>query len=878
MTGTSTKTRLRTMSIVLTLLLAMGMLLSLPAAGAGTSASSARGRATIRAFEQHKAALLDGMNVYFGNLHSHTAFSGGQGTPAEALTWARDTAGFDFYAITDHAEFITDAQWAEIGQNTDEFNQDGSFVALRGFEWSNLYFGHSCVYNTANYTNSLATPIMKCFYEWLVANNGYAQFNHPGREPGLFSCFKYSSDSFGSRMLAIETGNKEVGNNDGEYLARYPQALDKGWRLSPTNNQDNHELSTYSNRTAVVGPALTRTSILDSMLARRTYSTDDPNMRVVFKYGTSWMGSEVERDVGPAGFSVLVEDDEEISRLELITTGGAVAAQTDFAPGSGSTRVTWEPVVPVTGNAYYYLKVTERDTNNDDDLSSGTQVAVTAPIWFNLPMANGVAPAGTWYRGDLHSHSTYSDGDSSVATVVSVAESKGLDFFGLTDHDTVDQWADPGFHSDKLTLLNGVEWTTDKGHANIWSDKLFDWSRISPTLASGDAKTAIETTHLLAAEGGQKILFSMNHPNGFACQWMNSFEDSKEADCMEVWNSRFAWPNLNFLTLQQQLDSYLKQGKHITMVGGSDCHCHIFGDITKPLSFFESLYNDIGVPTTWVYAKSKGATDILDGMLDGHVSISFKPSGPQVQLMADPSFREGEPETYEVMMGDAIPDRALGRRVRFRAQVSGAGVALPSMLSVWKNGSPILVNIGNTSDYSYDFVDVPRKGDYYRVQLNQIDSDSAENPVMQFLQLTQLGWVSALSNPIYTWGAGPAVASIDPASGINNGQVKVTDLAGAGFQKGAAVELRKSGQPAITASDVSVESPAKITCALGLPGAAPGQWDVVVINPNSRTGVKVGGFTVEQAWKATRPLKRSPAVNKARPVTSRRRGTAPGKK
>lgn len=38
-------------------------------------------------------------------------------------------------------------------------------------------------------------------------------------------------------------------------------------------------------------------------------------------------------------------------------------------------------------------------------------------------------PEGEWYKGDLHCHSTHSDGDSSVQDVIASAESKGLDFF-----------------------------------------------------------------------------------------------------------------------------------------------------------------------------------------------------------------------------------------------------------------------------------------------------------------------------------------------------------------------------------------------------------------------------------------------------------------
>ena len=40
--------------------------------------------------------------VFFGNLHSHTSYSDGSGTPREAFTHARDAANLDFLAITEH--------------------------------------------------------------------------------------------------------------------------------------------------------------------------------------------------------------------------------------------------------------------------------------------------------------------------------------------------------------------------------------------------------------------------------------------------------------------------------------------------------------------------------------------------------------------------------------------------------------------------------------------------------------------------------------------------------------------------------------------------------------------------------------------------------
>lgn len=42
--------------------------------------------------------------IFFGNLHSHTSYSDGKGTPEQAFTHATDYG--DFLAVTDHCYFM----------------------------------------------------------------------------------------------------------------------------------------------------------------------------------------------------------------------------------------------------------------------------------------------------------------------------------------------------------------------------------------------------------------------------------------------------------------------------------------------------------------------------------------------------------------------------------------------------------------------------------------------------------------------------------------------------------------------------------------------------------------------------------------------------
>jgi len=58
---------------------------------------------------------------------------------------------------------------------------------------------------------------------------------------------------------------------------------------------------------------------------------------------------------------------------------------------------------------------------------------------------NGILPfdgAGNWYKGNLHCHSTVSDGILTPEEVVSVYKRNGWDFLAFTDHRIFTDWSD----------------------------------------------------------------------------------------------------------------------------------------------------------------------------------------------------------------------------------------------------------------------------------------------------------------------------------------------------------------------------------------------------------------------------------------------------
>ncbi len=253
----------------------------------------------------------------------------------------------------------------------------------------------------------------------------------------------------------------------------------------------------------------------------------------------------------------------------------------------------------------------------------------------------GTARAGVWCRGDLHAHSNYSDGDSPVAALVAEAERLGLDFFALTDHDgslkgVPLHWSDPGYTSDKLVLLYGMEWTTISGHANVWAAAPFDYAPLWQAHRNHDPAATAAAMH---EQGG---LFSINHPEEFViCPWQ--YPVPEDTDCIEVWNALYSLPSMSRMAVHVFWDNLLQDGRRLTAVGGSDTH---------HLKKVFSLFYDLAMPTTWVWAQERTAEAILAGIKNGHVTISYSVDSPRFELAVD---ADGDGQ-FEIMMGDAAPE------------------------------------------------------------------------------------------------------------------------------------------------------------------------------------------------------------------------------
>ena len=363
--------------------------------------------------------------LYFGQLHSHTQYSDGAGSLDAALDYVKnlpESANVQFVAFTDHSNYFdttgaanpegalydmslasasSQETWNSYRSSVAAFNEAnaGSLVALAGFEmtWSGGP-GHINTFNTpgivsrnnSTLNNKTDYAGMRAYYALLSQQEGadsLSQFNHPGNTFGTFGDFAFWDPVIDSRMYMVEAGNGEGQIGAGGYYPSYEyytMALDKGWHLAPTNNQDNHK-GRWGNandaRDVILTDDFSEEGIYDALRAMRMYATEDKNLEIGYTVNGMLLGSSLTEVPEKLNIHVTVNDpdaSDTITKVEVIVN-------------SGKTAYTWDdPAVLATGDlsvtldpdySYYYIRVTQ----GDGDL------AVTAPVWVGETLKLGIS-------------------------------------------------------------------------------------------------------------------------------------------------------------------------------------------------------------------------------------------------------------------------------------------------------------------------------------------------------------------------------------------------------------------------------------------------------------------------------------------------------
>ncbi|MGH3442669.1 MAG: hypothetical protein ACRDUY_11635, partial [Nitriliruptorales bacterium] len=228
---------------------------------------------------------------------------------------------------------IDEARWVRAKELADAADDPGRFVAMRGFEWSSPFLGHINVWLSERWIDPLHTagidssglgehfrevpgagdPVgaaldtvgranpahtgMIPFYEWLTADpstpvlgggaDGLASFNHPGRETGRFSYFRYH-EAVASHFVAVEMLNRREDHLFKSFASGQPsplvECLNAGWRVGISGVSDEHGTDwghpEGKGRTGLWVSELTRDGVAEALQARRLFATFLDGLRV----------------------------------------------------------------------------------------------------------------------------------------------------------------------------------------------------------------------------------------------------------------------------------------------------------------------------------------------------------------------------------------------------------------------------------------------------------------------------------------------------------------------------------------------------------------------------------------------------------------------
>jgi len=373
-----------------------------------------------------------GYTHYYGNLHSHTSYSDGVQTPAQAYTYARIGAPtpLDFLAVTDHnhgGAGMSLPSYALGAAEAASANDDGDFVAIWGQEWG--------IIATGGHANLFEAPVLFGWepgnYDVFVAEGDYTGLysaflaNPPSAYPpvvewchpvgGDFNNYALTPDSrqvvhlfsmISGPAFSTSTTESDVGSTTGNEIL-LQEALRDSHRVSPAGDQDNHEATwgaSTQTRTIALASGLTKSQIMAALAARRAYASQDHNVEVDFSADGHAMG---EAWTAATGIRIVVrvtdpDPGDAVAQIELMrgVTGSSTA--TVVASNLGSADFAWRELdtfAPGT-EVHYYLRIRQSDNAITwtgpvyvtYDPSAATAVG-DAPAAATLEMAVGPNPS-----------------------------------------------------------------------------------------------------------------------------------------------------------------------------------------------------------------------------------------------------------------------------------------------------------------------------------------------------------------------------------------------------------------------------------------------------------------------------------------------------
>ena len=584
---------------------------------------------------------------YFGQLHSHTQYSDGSGSLDTALDYVKnlpESANVQFVAFTDHSNYFdttsaanpegalydmdlataySQQRWKEYKDKIADFNSANTgVIAIGGFEmtWSGGP-GHINTFNTEGIVsrnnktlnNKTSDAGMKAYYALLSQSEGIdsiSQFNHPGTTFGTFSDFAYWDGVIDSRIYMVEVGNGEGQIGAGGYYPSYEyyiMALDKGWHVAPTNNQDNHK-GKWGNandaRDVIITDNFSEEGIYEAIRERRMYSTEDKNLELGYTVNGSMMGSTLSTVPEALDIEVSVADPDKtdsISKVEIVANSGKVVYTWDD-PAELTAGLLTAQLAP--SYSYYFVRVTEADGD----------LAVTAPVWvgemLKLGVSSFVCGTSTPVTGEeLTLTTTMFNSETTDATVKALSYTIGGVSIGV---DQTGYTVAAG-----STLEIPFKWTPDKARVTTVT--------VTAVVEQGGNEYTFTKTLELDVQDADKLVYI-----GIDASHYNEYVAGNYKDSMGNFGNLAAQYSVRTVTLGTSADL-------IAACGNSKYKAIILTAPSRRLEAAQAdprVYSDAELAAIKAFNAS-GGTVILAGWSDNYENYDVIQNNPAIKHMAE---------------------------------------------------------------------------------------------------------------------------------------------------------------------------------------------------------------------------------------------------
>lgn len=263
-------------------------------------------------------------------------------------------------------------------------------------------------------------------------------------------------------------------------------------------------------------------------------------------------------------------------------------------------------------------------------------MTLTSPL---TPDSLPFAQPGRFYRGNLHGHSTNSDGRWTPAEHIRQYRLNGYDFVALTDHCNEHHGYDisdtSAFRDDEFTTLFGAELHPGEIESgSAWHLLAVGLPLDFETYREGDTGASVARRAMAAG-----AFVAATHPNWYA-QTVADIETLDEIDAVECYNGGcdaesdrgYSWHFIELL---------LHRGHRVGAIATDDVHA-----ADKGLGDFMR---------GWVQVKAEALTPeaLLRALKDGHYYASTGPQLHNVEFQGDKLVVECSPARQILVTGES---------------------------------------------------------------------------------------------------------------------------------------------------------------------------------------------------------------------------------